>query len=280
MEKKYEDLETALEAVYDRVEARWTSFFTPVYIISVYTKDVIETFDKELARALLDSGHSLLSRKPVNEIESRVITEDVIILNHWEAEWNKKNGYELSPRDYKHIFVTCGTNYYDREAEKRVTRGPFHISLQDNYKNPAEFKYELSLDDIVSDSKTKLKEQKNKEDNKASAKEDYKWYRIDFRHYPSLELTNYEREDLLAKIREAGLKDQYEVEFRVNERQEEFIQTMLWNQDTYRLQALLREAFHCDEGKEFDEHNLSRSQPPYRLIVYNNNKKIGGEEDE
>ena len=97
----------------------------------------------------------------------------------------------------------------------------------------------------------------------------YKWYRIEYTDAPALELTDAEQERLLAIIREAGERDQYEVEIPLDGRLEHFVQAMLWGQQLDRLTTLLCTAFGGEGREVFKKHNLSQVQPPYRLIVYN-----------
>ena len=109
----------------------------------------------------------------------------------------------------------------------------------------------------------------------------YQWYRIKFTDAPAMELSPAQQEFLLKLIRNAGEQDQYKVEIPLDSGLYivEFINQMLWNQDHFRLKALLRVAFGCAEGEEFNEHNISQAQPPYRMIVYNNSKKKPGDPD-
>lgn len=99
------------------------------------------------------------------------------------------------------------------------------------------------------------------------------WYRIEYADAPALELTEEEQAGLLAMIRKAGERDQYKVEVPLSGRMEEFIQTMLWNQQTTRLTTLLCIAFGGEGPEVFKKHNLSQVQPPYRMLVFNEEKK-------
>lgn len=116
--------------------------------------------------------------------------------------------------------------------------------------------------------------------------ETYKWFRIEFDDESSkttLELTPEEQAGLLVIIREAGTLDQYRVEIPLVGKMKDFIQSMLWDQDLFRLKTVLRAAFG-DKGEK--EHELSQTQHlgqdvklPYLLVVYNMKKKKPGESD-
>ena len=72
------------------------------------------------------------------------------------------------------------------------------------------------------------------------------WSRFEFTDADPFELSREDREGLLGLMREAGRKEQFKVEVQVNDAQQYLLQLIQWNQDIYRFQGLLEDAFGDD----------------------------------
>ena len=100
-----------------------------------------------------------------------------------------------------------------------------------------------------------------------------KLYSWEYDDGTKFELRERDRTELLGAMREAGKSDKYKLELRVSPQIREFIEGILWGQDSYRLQSLLAEAFEGDA----DQHNISQitgGREGYSFVVYNiKNKK-------